>query len=68
MVPTLPLLSCESLVSVKGNPDRKKNVRSSGTSSWEIRSIIKGAYQVLKDSPTHCEDYISITGSTNVLL
>ena len=25
MVPSLPLLSCESSVSVKENPDRKKN-------------------------------------------
>ena len=29
MVPSLPLLSCESSVSVKENPDRKKNIRMS---------------------------------------
>ena len=27
MVPSLPLLSCESSVSVKENPDRKKKIR-----------------------------------------
>ena len=28
IVPSLPLLPCESLVSVKENPDRQKNVES----------------------------------------
>ena len=31
MVPSLPLLSCESSVSVKENPDRKKKKIVSGT-------------------------------------
>ena len=31
--------------------------------SWNLKSIMKGIYQVLKDSPGRCEDYISITKS-----
>ena len=34
------------------------------TTSWGLKSIIKEAYQVLKHSPVHQEDYISITRFT----
>ena len=32
--------------------------------SWNFKNIMKGIYQVLKDTPACCEDYISITEST----
>ena len=31
---------------------------------WNLKSIMKSSFQVLKDSPARREDYISITGST----
>ena len=37
MVPSLPLLSCESSVSVKENPDRKKKKK---IKSWKISNFI----------------------------
>ena len=40
MVPSFPLLSCESSVSVKENPDRKKNVLiANGFNSVRLMSI-----------------------------
>ena len=33
--------------------------------SWNLKSIMKGIYQVLKDSPGRCEDYISISKSSH---
>ena len=38
------------------------------STSWNLKNIMKGTYQVLKDSPAHHEDYISITGSTVFVL
>lgn len=31
---------------------------------WNLKGILKGAFQLLKDSPARREDYVSITGST----
>ena len=43
MVPSLPLLSCESSVSVKENPDRKKNLvkiwSEIGKGKWRIVTL-----------------------------
>ena len=32
--------------------------------SWNLKNVMKGTYQVLKDSPARRKEYISITGST----
>ena len=37
MVSSLPLLSCESSVSLKENPDRKKN--SKRATQWRIQKV-----------------------------
>ena len=46
MVPSLPLLSCESSVSVKENPDRKKNQKKKS----KKKKTPKGTY-ILKSIP-----------------
>ena len=38
MVPSLPLLSCESSVSVKENPDRKKKKKKSNKRKNKVKS------------------------------
>ena len=38
MVPSLPLLSCESSVSMEENPDRKKNDNNNGRQETMIGS------------------------------
>ena len=55
MVPSLPLLLCESSVSVKENPDRKKKFPSSikaGNNSeklkYEIRQLLYSLYRSKK--------------------
>ena len=35
------------------------------TTGWNIKKLLKSAYQILKDSPARREDYISVTGSNN---
>ena len=42
MVPSLPLLSCELSVSVKENPDRKKNIQKSASVSCKDCGIYTG--------------------------
>lgn len=32
---------------------------------WNIKQILKGAFQVLKDTPARREDFISVTGTSN---
>ena len=36
---------------------------ASESTSWKLENIMKGTYQVLKDSPAPREDHIFITGS-----
>ena len=48
MVPSLPLLSCESSVPVKENPDRKKN-HFCDKLKWVIHLIWYKGYHVLID-------------------
>ena len=31
---------------------------------WNLNAIMKGSFQIFKDSPARREDFISITGST----
>ena len=38
MVPSLPLLSCKSSVSVKENPDRKKKKKKNGLKSADLQN------------------------------
>ena len=33
-------------------------------SGWKLKKILKGAFQILHDTPAWREDYVSITGST----
>ena len=54
MVPSLPLLSCESSVSMKENPDKKKNYEE----LWiKIRDLIRS---VTKKQDDYYEKHITI--------
>ena len=49
MVPSLPLLSCELSVSVKENPDRKKNIQATiecGFSLKRVRDVTRTYSQI----------------------
>ena len=38
------------------------------STGWNIKSLMKGAFQLLKDSPARREDFITVTGSPKLPL
>ena len=59
MVPSLPLLSCESWVSVKENPDRKKKKKKKKEERTDNLDLIEIATEYVRGS----ENQLSVFGS-----
>ena len=67
MIPSLPLLSCESSMSVKENPDRKKN-RKDFSFILTIKKILKISENSLKSTFVNSHNFINYQSFSNTII